>query len=75
MELDPSYSDVIVKRWEAKTGKAAVLEATAQTFAEVTATRGTGASRAGGERAQIQDAQEEGHCDGDYKNHDDRPHG
>jgi DNA modification methylase len=39
MELDPSYCDVIVKRWEAKTGKAAVLEATGQTFADVTAAR------------------------------------
>jgi DNA modification methylase len=39
MEIDGSYTDVIVKRWQAKTGKAAVLEATGQTFAEVTAAR------------------------------------
>jgi hypothetical protein len=26
MELDPKYVDVIVKRWEAFTGKTAVLE-------------------------------------------------
>jgi DNA modification methylase len=37
MELDPSYSDVIVKRWEKKSGKTAVLEETGQTFAEVAA--------------------------------------
>ena len=42
MELDPSYSDVIVKRWEAKTGKAAVLEVTGQALAEVTEDRTPG---------------------------------
>jgi DNA modification methylase len=39
MEIDPSYADVIVKRWEAKTGKAAVLESTGETFAHVTSAR------------------------------------
>jgi 16S rRNA G966 N2-methylase RsmD len=39
MEIDGSYCDVIVKRWEAKTGKAAVLETTGRTFADVTAER------------------------------------
>lgn len=35
MELDPKYVDVIVKRWQDFTGKQAKLEATGQTFAEV----------------------------------------
>lgn len=35
MELDPRYCDVIVNRWQEFTGKAAVLESTGQTFAEV----------------------------------------
>ena len=39
MELDPRYADVIVKRWEAHTGKQAVLEATGQTFSDVMAER------------------------------------
>jgi DNA modification methylase len=39
MEIDGAYCDVIVKRWEAKTGKSAMLEATGQTFAEVSAAR------------------------------------
>jgi DNA modification methylase len=32
MELDPSYCDVIVKRWQDFTGKAATLEATGEPF-------------------------------------------
>jgi DNA modification methylase len=32
LELDAPYCDVIVTRWQAATGKAAVLEATGQTF-------------------------------------------
>lgn len=39
MELDPRYCDVIVKRWQAFTGRQATLEATGQTFAEVEAQR------------------------------------
>jgi DNA modification methylase len=35
MELDPKYCDVIVKRWQAFTGKQATLEATGQTFDEL----------------------------------------
>lgn len=35
MELDPKYCDVIVKRWQDFTGKKATIEATGQTFAEV----------------------------------------
>jgi DNA modification methylase len=34
MELDPKYCDVIVKRWQEFTGKAATLEADGLTFAE-----------------------------------------
>lgn len=38
MELDPKYCDVIVRRWQAFTGKQAVLESTGQPFpAEATA--------------------------------------
>jgi len=35
MELDPKYCDVIIKRWQDYTGKAATLEATGETFEEV----------------------------------------
>lgn len=35
VELDPMFCDVIVKRWEFFTGKAAVLEATGRPFSEV----------------------------------------
>jgi len=35
MELDPKYVDVIIKRWQDYTGKAATLEATGETFEEV----------------------------------------
>jgi DNA modification methylase len=41
MELDPKYCDVIVKRWQDFTGQQATLEATGQTFAELTSKRGT----------------------------------
>jgi DNA modification methylase len=34
MELDPRYCDVIVKRWQAFTGKRATLEATGELFPE-----------------------------------------
>jgi len=43
MELDPKYCDVIVKRWQDFTGKQATLEATGQTFADVTGERNNGA--------------------------------
>ena len=39
MELDPKYCDVIVKRWQEFTGQQATLEATGQTFADLTAQR------------------------------------
>ena len=39
MELDPRYCDVIVKRWQDWTGQEAMLEATGQTFAELSAER------------------------------------
>ena len=35
MELDPKYCDVIVRRWQAFTGKQATLESTGQTFEQV----------------------------------------
>ncbi|NOT30131.1 MAG: site-specific DNA-methyltransferase [Planctomycetes bacterium] len=34
MELDPAYCDVIVQRWQNRTGKAAVLDGSGETFAE-----------------------------------------
>ena len=36
MELDPKYCDVIVKRWQDFTGKQATLDATGQTYSELT---------------------------------------
>jgi len=39
VELDGAYCDVIIKRWQAFTGKEATLEATGQTFAELTEAR------------------------------------
>ena len=39
MELDPKYCDVIIKRWQDFTGQDATLEATGQTFAELSAER------------------------------------
>jgi len=39
MELDPTYVDVAVTRWQAFTGKAAVLEGDGRPFAEIAAQR------------------------------------
>ncbi len=39
VELDPGYVDVAVERWQAFTGKVALLEATGQTFTSVHAQR------------------------------------
>jgi DNA modification methylase len=39
MELDPAYCDVIVQRWQAFTGKGAVLEPDGRTFDETAAER------------------------------------
>jgi DNA modification methylase len=39
LEIDPAYCDVIVKRWQEFTGKAATLEGDGRTFAEVAAER------------------------------------
>lgn len=39
MELDPAYVDVAVRRWEAFTGKMAVLEGGGHAFAEIAAER------------------------------------
>lgn len=43
MELNPPYVDVAIKRWQDFTGKQATLEATGQTFADVTGERDNGA--------------------------------
>jgi len=39
LELSPAFVDVIVQRWQAFTGKTALLEGTGQIFTEVEATR------------------------------------
>ena len=39
MELDPIYVDVAIKRWQALTGKNAVLEADGRSFVEIAAER------------------------------------
>ena len=39
MELDPHYVDVIVRRWQAFTGRQAVLEDTGETFDALAAAR------------------------------------
>jgi DNA modification methylase len=39
MELDPRYCDVIIKRWQDWSGQEATLEATGQTFAELSTER------------------------------------
>jgi DNA modification methylase len=49
MEISPAFVDVAVRRWEKATGKIAVLEATGQTFAEVTAVRSVSQSTASAE--------------------------
>jgi DNA modification methylase len=41
MELDPKYVDVIVRRWQAFTGKQATLESSGATFEQVAADRKT----------------------------------
>jgi DNA modification methylase len=39
IELDPKYCDVIVRRWQAETGREAILESDGRSFAEVQAER------------------------------------
>ena len=39
IEYEPTYCEVTIGRWEALTGKKAVLEETGETFAEVKARR------------------------------------
>jgi hypothetical protein len=39
IEIDPLYSDLSIERWQALTGKSAVLVSTGQTFAEVAQVR------------------------------------
>jgi DNA modification methylase len=39
LEIDPSYADVIVRRWQMYTGKPALLETTEKTFEEVSEQR------------------------------------
>jgi len=44
VELDPKYADVIVTRWQAFTGKAAMLEGNGRTFEETAAGHGAAAA-------------------------------
>lgn len=39
LEIDPNYVDVSVKRWEAYTGKRAILAATGETYEEIEASK------------------------------------
>ena len=39
MELDPAYVDVIVRRWQDFTGKAATLDGDGRTFTEIAEAR------------------------------------
>lgn len=43
IEIEPAYVDVAIRRWEARTGRQAVLAATGKTFAEVAELRAPGA--------------------------------
>jgi DNA modification methylase len=36
LEIDPTYTDVALKRWEAFTGQSATLEGDGRTFSEIT---------------------------------------
>ena len=45
IEIDPIYADVAVRRWQKTTGKDAILEATRQTFEELSKLRETPASQ------------------------------
>lgn len=44
VELNPLYVDLVVKRWQAFTGKTAVLDSTHQTFEAIAAERGVNIS-------------------------------
>lgn len=39
IELDPIYVDVIIRRWQSLTGRAAILDATGETFAAIASSR------------------------------------
>ena len=41
MEIDPSYADVAVRRWQAYTGKRAILESCGETFETIEEQRAT----------------------------------
>jgi DNA modification methylase len=52
VEVDPLYVDVIVRRYEAETGREAILEATGETFAALAARGRSSRPRGAGEKAQ-----------------------
>lgn len=39
LEIDPCYTDVIVRRWQEATGEAAVLDGEDRTFDDITTAR------------------------------------
>lgn len=53
MDLDPCYIDLAIRRWEKMTGQSAVLAATGQSFAEVTAKRAAAEIEPASEAASI----------------------
>jgi DNA modification methylase len=46
IELDPAYVDVAVLRWQAFTGREAILESTGETFVQTQQSRGEGKASA-----------------------------
>lgn len=68
IELDPVYAEVIIKRWEAFAGAAAVLESDGQTFAETRKARETSGTANGTPRRGNQDAPDEPRASSRAKN-------
>ena len=52
VEIDPLYVDVIVRRYQAETGREAILEATGETFAALAARRHDERTGSAGDKAQ-----------------------
>jgi DNA modification methylase len=52
IELNPAYVDVAVRRWEAFTGKAAILEESRRAFAEIADERGVATKTDGAARTE-----------------------
>ncbi len=50
VEIDPMYVDLAIRRWQALTGRAAVLESSGRTFGDLEAARAPAAGTAGAQR-------------------------